>query len=270
MRRVVITGMGAVTPLGNSAADDVAGCDRRAERRRLHPDVRLVRVPRTHRRRGQGRLRPERACLRQGDETARPQHPVRALGGEGGARRRRHQRLPAGARGRRPRLRYRRAPRAAAPVRRSARARSGPGLPVVHAERPPRLGERPGGDRARDPGTELRGRLGLRDRVARDRRRRRSRPPRLRRRGRRGRHRGVHPSAVLRGLLLHAGSRRRGGRPGEGLPAVRCDARGVRDGRGRRNRHARGVRAREGARRDDLRRDARLRGVERRLPHGRA
>ena len=58
--------------------------------------------------------------------------------------------------------------------------------------------------------------------------------------------------------------------PEQGVAALRPRSRRLRDGRGRRRRGARGVRARQGARRADLRRTDRLRHVGRRLPHHRA
>ena len=56
----------------------------------------------------------------------------------------------------------------------------------------------------------------------------------------------------------------------EGVAALRQGPRRLRDGRGRRRRGAGGVRARQGARRQDLCRADRLRHVGRRLPHHRA
>ena len=59
-------------------------------------------------------------------------------------------------------------------------------------------------------------------------------------------------------------------RPDGGLAPLRQGPRRLRDGRGRRRRRARGAGARQGARRQDLRRGHRLRHVGRRLPHHRA
>ena len=86
----------------------------------------------------------------------------------------------------------------------------------------------------------------------------------------RGRHRGVHPPADPRRLHRHARARRRGRAPAARVAAVRRDARRLRDGRGRRRAPARGLERARGARRRDLRRGARLRRVERRAPHGAA
>ena len=58
--------------------------------------------------------------------------------------------------------------------------------------------------------------------------------------------------------------------PGKGLASLRQGSRRLRDGRGRRLRGARGIRARQGARRQDLCRADRLRPVGRRLSHHRA
>ena len=58
--------------------------------------------------------------------------------------------------------------------------------------------------------------------------------------------------------------------PDARLAALRPRPRRLRHGRGRRRRRARGIRARQGARRQDLRRADRLRPVGRRLSHHRA
>ena len=145
-----------------------------------------------------------------------------------------------------------------------AHARAGPRVAELPAQRPGR--HRVGADRdlARVQGPELRCRLGLRDRVARDRRGGRADQARRRRRDDRGRHRGVHPPAHPRRLLRDARARRRGRRPGARVAAVRRDAGRVRDVRGRRRGAARGLGARRAPRRHDLRRGARLRRLERR------
>ncbi len=71
-------------------------------------------------------------------------------------------------------------------------ARAGPGLAELPAERARRLGVGAARDLARDQRAELRRRLGLRDRLARDRRGRRDDQARRGRRGARRRHRVVH------------------------------------------------------------------------------
>ena len=58
--------------------------------------------------------------------------------------------------------------------------------------------------------------------------------------------------------------------PAQRVAPVGQGPRRLRDGRGRRRAGARGIRAREAARREDLRRGRRLRHVGRRLPHHRA
>ena len=77
-------------------------------------------------------------------------------------------------------------------------------------------------------------RLGLRDRLARDRRGGRDDQARRRRRDHRGRHRGVHRPADPRRLHRDARARRRGRVPAARLAPVRRDARRLRDRRGRR------------------------------------
>ena len=86
----------------------------------------------------------------------------------------------------------------------------------------------------------------------------------------RRRHRGLHAPADPRRLLRHARARRRGGVPAARLAPVRCHPRRVRDGRGRLRARPRGARGGAGPRRHPLRRGARLRRLERRVPHGRA
>ena len=113
------------------------------------------------------------------------------------------------------------------------RARARPRLAVLHPERARRLGERPDRDLARPARPELRARLGLRDRLARGRRRRGDHPPRRRRRRAGRRHRGLHAPADPRRLLRDARARRRGRASAARLPSLRRDASRVRHGRGR-------------------------------------
>ena len=117
-------------------------------------------------------------------------------------------------------------------------------------------------------GPELRPRVGLCDRLARGRRGRGDHQARRRGRGARRRHRVVHPPADPRRLLRHARPRRRGRGPDQGLAPFRRDAGRLRHVGGCVHPRARGARGGHGARRDDLRRGARLRRLERRAPHG--
>ena len=125
-----------------------------------------------------------------------------------------------------------------------ARARPRSRLAVVPPERARRLGERADRDRPRPARPELRAGLGVRDRVARGRGGRRDDPARRRRRRPRRRHGVLHAPGDPRRLLRDARARRRGGGSDAGLAAVRRDARGVRDGRGRLRAAPRGARAR--------------------------
>ena len=76
----------------------------------------------------------------------------------------------------------------------------------------------------------------------------------------------MHP-LILAGFCAMRGLVGRGRGPRACVAAVRRDARGLRDGRGRVRPRARGARRRAQARRADLCRDPRLRRVERRAPH---
>ena len=246
-------------------AVDVGGGGRGDERRRLDRGVRRLRLPRAHRGRGDG-LRPRRADPAEGGTPDGPERAPRGRRGAGGVGRRR-------SRGRRPlagrdprRLgdrRHRDDRRAAADVR---RARPRPRLAVLHPLRARRHGERPDRDPARARRSELRARLGVRDGLDGDRRGRRRDSPRTVGRRARRRHRGRDHAADPRGLLCDARARRGGGRSDARVSSLRCDPRGLRDGRGRLHPRARGARGRAGAWRDDLRRGPRVRRLERRAP----
>ena len=129
------------------------------------------------------------------------------------------------------------------------RARARPRLAELPAERPGRLRQRAARDLARHQGPELRRRLRVRDRLARDRRGRGADQARRRRRDARGRRRGLPAPPDPR--RLH-GDARAGGR-GRGsaarLAPVRRHARRVRHGRGRVRLRPGGARGRAGARR---------------------
>ena len=126
-------------------------------------------------------------------------------------------------------------------------------------------------DRARAEGPESFGGDRLFDRRACDRRRQPADRARRRRRDGRRRHRSADQPAGDGRLLRDARAVHRFQRhAGEGVAALRPRSRRLRDGRGRRHRRARGIRTRQAARREDLRRSDRLRHVGRRLSHHRA
>ena len=150
------------------------------------------------------------------------------------------------------------------------RAGSRPRLAVLHPLGARRHGERSDRDPAGTHRAELRAGLGVRNGLDGDRRGSRDDRARAGRHHPRGWHRGRDHPAHPRRLLRHAGARGRGGRPDPRDASLRRDAGRLRDGRGSMHPRARGVRGGEGARRDDLRRGARLRRLERRSPSGTA
>ena len=272
MRRVVVTGLGAVTPLGNDAPSTW-------RRRRRGPRAAST---------SSARSTPSGFPVRIAAEV-KDFDPSAVVSPKEARRLDRNvllsRRAPAGRRvadagldgvydptrvGILFGIRDRRLPRDHRAGRGAARARAGPRLAVLHPERARRRGERAARDLARFPRPELRAGLGVRDRLARGRRGGGADPARRRRRRARRRRRGVHAPADPRRLLRDARARRRGRVSAARLAPVRRDARRVRDGRGRLRARARGARGGASARRDDLRRGARLRRLERRAPPGAA
>ena len=212
MKRVAVTGLGAVTPLGNDAPFDLARRGRRRERDRLHQVVRRERLPGPGRRRGQG-LRSGRAREHEGGPPARPERPARARRRGRGQGRRGAERIRPVTRRRRLRFRDRRLPRDHGAERGPRRARAGSRLALLHPQRARRLGERPDRDLARNARAELRAGLGLRHRLTRRGRGRRDHPPRRCGHHPRRRNRGLHAPADPGRLLRDARARGRGGAP---------------------------------------------------------
>ena len=210
MRRVAVTGIGAVTPLGLDAPGDLARRARGRERHRLDLHVRHGRTARAGRRPRSRTSTRRRSSRAKEAQTLERNVLLRRRGRSRGAGRRGAERLRPDARRHRLRLGDRRRPRHPRAGRHAARARAGPRLAELPAERARRLRLRPARDLARHQGPELRRRLRLRDRLARRRRGRRDDQARRRRRGARGRHRVVHRAADPRRLHARcAGSRSR-------------------------------------------------------------
>ena len=185
-RRVVITGMGAVTPLGNDVADVLVAARGRRVGRPHHQRLR-PRAGRPARSPARSSTSTRRRARPQGDPAQRPHDAVRArrhARGDGPGR-------PAGAAGgrrwpRRPASSS--APASAARARSSTRsainadARPGSPQPVLHPHGHRQHGGRPGGHRVRRAGPQLRDRQRLRHGRPRHRRGDRDDPARRRRR----------------------------------------------------------------------------------------
>ena len=172
-RRVVVTGMGAVTALGNDVASTWTGLV--AGRSGVRDDrvVRSVAPLVADRRRG-ARLRREPRPRPQGPAADRPLHPVRARGRARGARPGRAARALRGrARGADrgdPRHRARRRRHARRGVHDQRAARSRPHQPVPHPDRHPQRRRRPDRHQLRDDRPQLHDRIRVRDRRPRARR----------------------------------------------------------------------------------------------------
>ena len=210
MRRVAVTGIGAVTPLGldapgtwRAALAGESGIDWIST---FDTDGLPVRIAG----RGEG-LRPDAGRPGKGgaDELER-NVLLRRRGRSRGAGGRRAERLRPDARRDRVRIGDRRRPRHPRAGRHAARARAGPRLPELPAERARRLRLRTARDLARHQGPELRGRLRLRNGLARRRRGRRDDQAWRGRRGARRRHRVLPRAADPRRLHRDARARRRG------------------------------------------------------------
>ena len=204
---------------------------RRPQRHRLHPLVRRERLPRAHRRRGQG-LRPDCPSSRprrRGGSTGtccsgwrplRRRSPTPRLDGT----------LRLDARGHPLRFRDRRHRRDHGAGRRPARPRRRSRVPVLHPQRARRRRVRSDRHLARLSRPELCARVGVRDRLdggggggGADPARRRGRRPRRRRRG-------GHAPDDPRRLLRDARPRCRGGAPAARLAPVRRAALRLRHG----------------------------------------
>ena len=283
MRRVVVTGMGMVTPVGPRPGFHLVGAAGRPERRRADRAVRRPDLPDADRR-GGPRLPPGRLPAgRLAVGGALAQHQVRpgrrhdgdeGLGARGGPSRTRtgggSASTSARARGSRtspgssagPAVDARRArghdrvhpdgDQGAAP---DPRGRAGAG----HALGAP-------GQRLRRPGAECQLPDRLRRQLAGDRRGVRADPPRQRRRDPLGRHAQHDPSVRRHRVHPADGALHPQRRADPRQPALRPRPRRLHPGRGGRDARARGARARQGARGADLRRGRRLRLDGRRLP----
>ena len=259
-------GAGGGDPGRKRPAIDLGRARRRAERRGRDPVVRRQRLPRQHRRRGQG-LRPVEGDAGEGGAPHLERRALRRRRGARGGRRRRARHRQSLADRRRDRKRDGRPPLHAPAAADPRGARLGPRVAALAPEHAGRHLDQPRRNAARSPRHQLLDRVRLRDRH----------PCRSARRPRRSP--ATRPTSCWRAppsrRWCRSSSRASarcersstGGTTRRGLAAVRRHPRRLRDGRGRRGPRPRGARAGPGARRADLRRDRRLRRVERRVPH---
>ena len=255
-RRAVITGLGAIMPIGNDFPTYWSNLVAGVTGTRLDPGLRRVGVRGPHRGRGP-RLRPDHRHGPQDGPPHEPLHPSRDRGRQGsrratpgidfaamydgaaGSRRRRRQHRRRRHRGdhrRAPTSTTRKGPRFVSAVRRAGAVGLDGRLHALDGVRPDRPGHHPG-RRLRDLGHRLP-----------------RRPPahptrRVRRRPRR-RLRGADRADGRRGALEHDRALEAQRLPGDRVAAVRPDARRVRARRGRRRRRRRVARPRARARRD--------------------
>ena len=219
----MLTGIGMVTPLGNTREETWDEHHRRPQRRRADHDLPAARRTGALRLRGQG-LRADR---RHGSQ-ARPSYgsllPVRAggrAGGDRGLRPRRHGGRPRRAHGHGGGDRHRRPAdarsRARAPVLEGHRSHE----PALDHDADPEHGRRDGLDGVRLPRAVEHGHDRLRSVLDGDRRRGRHDPGRPRRRDGRGRQRGADHADRRRRVLCHARDLAAQRRPRDGEPPVR-------------------------------------------------
>ena len=218
--------------------------------RRADHALRLLDVSDAHRRRGE-ELRRRQVPVGEGSAALRHVRPLRPRGDDGCGRRRGARRLcrRQGTRRRLHRLRHRRPAADRGHEGRVHGRRLAQDHPVLRARFDRQHGRGPGVHPVWLPGSESRDRLGVLDGEPQHRRGRAAHRIRRCRRDDRRRHRGHGQRARHRRLLRRARAVDAQRRPRDGEPPVGRGPRRLRAGRGRGHPGARGIRAREGARR---------------------
>ena len=230
-RRVVVTGLGAVTPVGNDVATTWRALQDGVCRCVGNHEVRSVDVPGALRLRGEG-LRSAQVDGAEGSEARGSLHAVRGRRVRGGDERRRprHRHLRRRPARRHRRKRHRRAEELRGAARHLPRARGEQDQPLLHPDVHRRHRGRRGVHALQCARAQLRHRVGLLDERARHRRRVPHHSVRRRRHHDLRRIRGRRHGDVDRWLRQHDGALHAQRQPGDGLASVRQGPRRLRHG----------------------------------------